>query len=140
MDFLLEFETIMAKSSTIALATSVDNSPNVRIVVFYHDNRDNKILYFPTLKDSKKTVEFSQNEKVSFTTIPGETNGVVRVCNARVQKSKKTVDEIKDGIINEAPGFANMVANSRSMMEIYEIHFSEAVVTVGNVNTSKITL
>lgn len=99
-----------------------------------------KFCTFLHSKILKKTVEFSQNEKVSFTTIPGETNGVVRVCNARVQKSKKTVDEIKDGIINKAPGFANMVANSRSMMEIYEIHFSEAVDTVGNVNTSKITL
>jgi hypothetical protein len=37
MDFIKEFEKIMEKTATFALATSVDNAPNVRIMTFCSD-------------------------------------------------------------------------------------------------------
>ncbi|GFP76544.1 pyridoxamine 5'-phosphate oxidase family protein [Clostridium fungisolvens] len=140
MDFLKEFEMTMESSATLALATSVDNAPNVRIITFYYDNQNNNVVYFPTFKQSAKTVEISQNNKVAFTTIPDGKVGIVRVKNAMIQKSDLTVHDIKAGITKKYPGFEATVANAGSMMEVYEIHFNEAEVTVGYGNVGKLTL
>lgn len=140
MDFLKEFEKVMENSVTFALATSVDNAPNVRIINFCHDTQNKGVVYFSTFKQSSKTMEFSQNNKVAFTTIPNGHGGVVRVANATVQKSALTIDDIKDGIIKKFPGFAGMAANAGPMLEVYEIHFNEATVTVDHNNIGKITL
>ena len=45
MNIKTEFLKIMAEQTEIALATSVDNIPNVRIVNFYFEPAEN-ILYF----------------------------------------------------------------------------------------------
>ena len=140
MDFSKEFEKVMENTATFALATSVDNAPNVRIITFYYDVKNNGVVYFPTFKQSPKTVEFSQNNKVAFTTIPDGRVGIVRVKNAIIQKSTLTVHDIKDGITKKYPGFADTVANAGTMMEVYEIHFNEAEVTVGYGNVGKVTL
>ncbi|GKU30558.1 pyridoxamine 5'-phosphate oxidase family protein [Clostridium folliculivorans] len=140
MDFLKEFERTMENSATLALATSVDDAPNVRIITFYYDNQNSNVIYFPTFKQSPKTVEILQNNKVAFTTIPDGIVGIVRVKNAVIKKSTLTVHDIKDGITKKYPGFAATVANAGPMMEVYEIHFKEAEVTVNLGNVGKITL
>ena len=58
MDITNNFLEIMEKTTDMAIASSdSSNQPNVRIVRFYY-NSDEKILYFLTLKNSQKTVEF----------------------------------------------------------------------------------
>ena len=70
MDVKDKFRELMKVSNDIALASSSsDNQPNVRIVRFYYDEKDN-LLYFLTLKNSQKTSEFEENNKVAFTTVP----------------------------------------------------------------------
>ncbi len=71
MDLIKEFHKIMEEQNDIALATSVNNIPNVRLISFYFCPDEN-ILYFSTFKNEVKTKEFEQNNKVSFTTIPKE--------------------------------------------------------------------
>ncbi|MDP4147074.1 MAG: pyridoxamine 5'-phosphate oxidase family protein [Bacillota bacterium] len=140
MDFLKEFEKVMENTATFALATSVDDAPNVRIITFYYDAQNNGVVYFPTFKQSPKTIEISQNSRVAFTTIPDGTVGIVRVKNAIIQKSNLTVHDIKDAIIKKYPGFAATVENAGPMIEVYEIHFKEAEVTIGYGNAGKVTL
>ena len=64
-----EFLRIMAAQTEMALATSVDNVPNVRIVNFYF-SPDSNILYFATYKGNDKVKELAANEKIAFSTIP----------------------------------------------------------------------
>lgn len=140
MNFLQEFEKIMEGTMNIAIATSENNIPNVRIVTYYYDNRNKGVVYFPTFRQSAKTKEFSQNNKVAFTTvqtIPG--TPFARVTNAIVQKSNLAVDDLKDGFIKKFPGFAAMVEQAGPMLDIYEIHFNEAAVTA-NFKTDTVTL
>ena len=49
MNAKTEFLKIMAEQTTIALATSVNDIPNVRIVNFYFEPTENKI-YFSSFK------------------------------------------------------------------------------------------
>lgn len=53
MDIKAEFLKIMAEQTEIALATSVNNVPNVRIVNFYFEPTEN-ILYFSSFKGTTK--------------------------------------------------------------------------------------
>ena len=67
------------------------------------------LFIFQHFKQSPKTMEISQNNKVAFTTIPDGTVGIVRVKNAG------------------------------AMMEVYEVHFKEAEITVNYGNVGKVT-
>ena len=69
MDIKAEFLRIMAEQTEIALATSVNNVPNVRIVNFYFEPAEN-ILYFSSFKGNDKVKEINANPNVGFTTIP----------------------------------------------------------------------
>ena len=67
----------MAEQTEIALATSVDNIPNVRIVNFYFDPAEN-ILYFSSFEGNDKIKEMNSNPYVAFTTIPHSGNEHVK--------------------------------------------------------------
>ena len=69
MNTKTEFLKIMAEQTEIALATSVNNVPNVRIVNFYFEPAEN-ILYFSSFKGNDKVKEIKSNPYVAFTTIP----------------------------------------------------------------------
>ena len=56
MDVKKEFLKIMSEQKEIALATSVNNIPNVRIVNFIYDSTNN-ILYFSSFKGNDKIKE-----------------------------------------------------------------------------------
>ena len=49
----------MNDNSDIAIATSIDNIPNIRYVSIYYSEKENKV-YFMTFKNSPKTVDFSK--------------------------------------------------------------------------------
>lgn len=59
MDVKKEFLKIMSEQKEIALATSVNNIPNVRIVNFVFDSTNNT-LYFASFKDNDKIKEMDQ--------------------------------------------------------------------------------
>ena len=64
MDIKAEFLRIMAEQTEIALATSVNNVPNVRIVNFYFEPTEN-ILYFSSFKGNDKVKEINANPNVA---------------------------------------------------------------------------
>lgn len=140
MEFLQGLNRMMADTKDIALATAINNVPNVRIVNFYYDTQKKGIAYFSTFKGSPKTLEFSQNNKVGFTTVPVGTIEHTRVTNATVQKSDLKMAELKDVFIKKYPGFEMVLAQGEDKMEIYEIHFKEAEVTLGFNQHDKVTL
>ena len=77
MNIKTEFLKIMSEQTEIALATSINNVPNVRIVNFYF-NSDENILYFSSFKGNDKVKEIESNPYVAFTTIPHSGNEHVK--------------------------------------------------------------
>ena len=54
MDTLKEFQRIMTTQTDLALSTvGTDGNPNVRIVNYYF-NPKNNVIYFATFKDNEK--------------------------------------------------------------------------------------
>ena len=134
MDITNNFLEIMKKTNNMVIASSdSNNQPNLRTVNFYY-SPDEKILYFLTLKNSQKTVEFEQNNKVAFTTIPIE--GVKHVkAKGIIRKSQKSVQDLKNKFIEKIPEVKKNIDEGENFMELYEVSFTKATVTIGVKNT-----
>ncbi len=69
MEAKKEFLRMINECEEIALATSIHDFPNVRIVNYYYDEKNN-VMYFATYTGREKISEFWKNNNISFTTIP----------------------------------------------------------------------
>ena len=138
MDFLQEFNRLMKDTPCVAVATSVDNAPNVRMTNFYYDANKKGVIYFSTFKGSAKAKEFLLNNKVSFTTVPVGTHEHIRVNNGIVKESDLKLSELMEMYATKYPGIEKIPQGD--MIGVYEIHFSEAEVTLGVTQRSKVTL
>lgn len=121
-----KFVEQMKTTTLMALASSVENESNVRIIDFLYDEETKKV-YFPTHAMSQKTKEFAQNDTVSFTTIPFGPMPTIRVKGAKITKSEKSVDEIKDALIAKRAGIEFMLKGFGENAVVYEISFAKAV-------------
>jgi len=136
MDITNNFLEIMKKTNNMVIASSdSNNQPNLRTVNFYY-SPDEKILYFLTLKNSQKTVEFEQNNKVAFTTIPIE--GVKHVkAKGIIRKSQKSVQDLKNKFIEKIPEIKKHFDEGENFMVLYEVSFTKATVTLDVKNTTE---
>ncbi|MFD2306090.1 pyridoxamine 5'-phosphate oxidase family protein [Enterococcus termitis] len=130
MNTLEAFKKIMNEQTEIALATSVKEIPNVRIVSFFYDEQQ-KCLFFSTFKGNEKIAEFESNSNVAFTTIPLGDSAHVRVHCAQVKRSELSVFDKADQWIKKIPSYAENIEQAGEMLELYEVHFTEAVVILG---------
>ena len=87
MNMREEFERIMREQREIALATTTDGLPHVRIVNFYYAPEERR-AYFATFKDNEKVVELAANPNIAFTTVPhNDTNEHVRASGHAVKSA-----------------------------------------------------
>lgn len=135
MDFYENFKIMMQKHTEIALATSVNNVPNVRIINFYY-NPQKKIIYFSTFKENEKVKEIKLNNNVSLTTIPKEGTAHIRVQNGIVQKSSLSIYDLKKEFIRKIPDYEEIINEAGKFLIVYEICFQKVLVTL-NYNASK---
>ena len=120
MNMSNEFLRLMAAHQDLALATSVDNTPHVRIVNFVYAE-EKKLVYFATFPDNAKVSEIDANHTVSFTTIPhdGGTAHVRAVGTAA--KSKRSIFDLADTFTAKIPGYDETIAAVGDALIVYEI-------------------
>ena len=124
----------MAEQTEIALATSVDNIPNVRIVNFYFDPAEN-ILYFSSFEGNDKIKEMNSNPYVAFTTIPHSGNEHVKA-KGMVKKSSKTIFDVAERFIAKIPAYKDTIEYAGESLILFEVRFDTAIVTK-DLNTIK---
>ena len=134
MNIKTEFLKIMAEQTEIALATSVDNIPNVRIVNFYFEPAEN-ILYFSSFKRNDKIKEINSNPYVAFTTIPHSGNEHVKA-KGMVKKSSKTIFDVAEQFIAKIPSYKDTIEYGGESLILFEVRFDTAIVTK-DLNTIK---
>ncbi len=122
------FKEIMLKSDTIALATAVDNKPSVRVISYIFD--DNKV-YFTSFKGRPKNAQIEANGVVAFTTEAIEGGRCVRVLEGTCKKSETALADMREKFENRHPGFKVGFDKAIDMMELFEISFDKAIVTLG---------
>ena len=134
MNIKTEFLKIMAEQTEIALATSVDNIPNVRIVNFYFEPAEN-ILYFSSFKGNDKIKEINSNPYVAFTTIPHSGNEHVKA-KGMAKKSSKTIFDVAEQFIAKNPGYKDTIEYGGESLILFEVKF-ETVIVTKDLNTIK---
>ncbi len=127
-----EFYEVLDKAKELALATSVDNKPNVRIVNFVYDMEKPGVLFFTSNRNNPKVEEFIQNKNIAFTTIPTEDEiPHVRSKYATVIKSNCSLDDMKEHFIKRIPGFDETIEAIGELLDVFEIQIHKANVVTG---------
>ncbi|ASA23050.1 pyridoxamine 5'-phosphate oxidase family protein [Paenibacillus donghaensis] len=126
-----EYTQILEHTNRLALATAIDQVPNVRIVNFVYDASRPGILYFTSDRDNRKVTEFTLNNQVAFTVIPEQGIAHIRSSQAVVRKSDLTLGEIKELFIAKVPGYDETLKAIGEMLEVFEIQMKEATVVTG---------
>ena len=127
MNMKTEFLRIMAEQTEMALATSVNNIPNVRIVNFYFDPSEN-ILYFSSFKDNDKVKEIEENPSIAFTTIPLTGNQHVKA-KGLAKRSSKTIFDMAEHFIAKVPDYKKAIDYAGESLILFEVRFDTAIVT-----------
>ena len=127
MNTKTEFLRIMAEQTEMALATSVNNVPNVRIVNFYFDPCEN-ILYFSSFKDNDKVKEIEETPSIAFTTIPHTGNQQVKA-KGLAKRSSKTVVDMAEHFIAKVPDYKKTIDYAGESLILFEVRFDTAIVT-----------
>lgn len=132
MELREHFENVMGTSVNMALATSMGEQPNVRIVTFGYDAGKAGRAFFTTFKGNRKVTEFQENPNVCCMPLPlgPEAEAQVRIFG-KVQKSALRMEELIAIIAKKFPGDAETIKAGGDMMDLYEVVFDHAYVTIG---------
>lgn len=139
MNMRNEFLRLMAAHQDLALATSMDNTPHVRIVNFVYAE-DEKIVYFATFPDNAKVGEIDANPTVSFTTIPHDGGAAHVRAVGTAAKSKRSIFDLADTFTAKIPGYDETIAAVGDALIVYEITFPTATVTVDMEHSGTVTI
>ena len=130
MEAKKEFLRMINECEEIALATSIHDFPNVRIVNYYYDEKNN-VMYFATYTGREKISEFWKNNNVSFTTIPMNRGKREHIrARGHVRESKKSILDLRKEFSNKMADFAEIIDKYSNDLKVYEIRFSEVTVTL----------
>ena len=140
MEAKKEFLRMINECEEIALATSIHDSPNVRIVNYYYDEKNN-VMYFATYTGREKISEFWKNNNVSFTTIPMNRGKREHIrARGHVRESKKSILDLREEFSNKMADFAEIIDKYSKDLKVYEIRFSEVTVTLDSRYYEKVKL
>ena len=130
MEAKKEFLRMINECEEIALATSIHDFPNVRIVNYYYDEKNN-IIYFATYTGREKISEFWKNNNVSFTTIPMNRGKREHIrARGHVRESEKSILDLREEFSNKMADFGEIIDKYSKDLKVYEIKFSEVTVTL----------
>ena len=140
MEAKKEFLRMINECEEIALATSIHDFPNVRIVNYYYDEKNN-VMYFATYTGREKISEFWKNNNVSFTTIPMNRGKREHIrARGHVRESEKSILDLREEFSNKMADFAEIIDKYSNDLKVYEIKFSEVTVTLDSRYYEKVKL
>ena len=140
MEAKKEFLRMINECEEIALATSIHDFPNVRIVNYYYDEKNN-VMYFATYTGREKISEFWKNNNVSFTTIPMNRGKREHIrARGHVRESEKSILDLREEFSNKMADFAEIIDKYSKDLKVYEIRFSEVTVTLDSRYYEKVNL
>ena len=140
MEAKKEFLRMINECVEIALATSIYDFPNVRIVNYYYDEKNN-VMYFATYTGREKISEFWKNNNVSFTTIPMNRGKREHIrARGHVRESEKSILDLREEFSNKMADFAEIIDKYSKDLKVYEIRFSEVTVTLDSRYYEKVSL
>ncbi|MDR3282331.1 MAG: hypothetical protein LBS92_01820 [Candidatus Methanoplasma sp.] len=111
----------------VALATSVDGHPNVRLLNVHWDPSRPGVFLFSSRKNRKEKSETEYGNKVAFAAIPSGPGPFVKGVG-KVRKSNVRFEDIRDDLSFRAPHF---MSDEPSGFEMYEIVLEQTTLILG---------
>lgn len=140
MDYLQEMRKIFNDQSDMALASYAEGSPDVRLVSFCTDGKNDGVLYFSTFPDSAKVKEFEKSPAAAIATIPNGDSRHVRAQHCKVVKSELNIFDLQDSFTAKKADYAEIIKKVGKFLVVYEVHFDTALVTLDMQNSGTVTL
>lgn len=132
MDLKKAFYEVMENTVNMALATSVDNAPNVRVVTFAYDKEKGGKVFFTSFKECEKVKELEKNPRIACVPLPENPDVETQVrIFGEAKLSNISLEEVIEIIDQKYPDGATTIKSGGPMMNIYEVNFSKAYVTIG---------
>lgn len=132
MELKQAYQQAMANTANMALATSVENEPNVRVITFGYNPERPNVVFFSTFKGNKKIEEFKKNPEAAAILLPEDPESATQVrIHGKVVPSGHSLAEITEWIVQKMPDYAAGDAKAAPMLEAYELQFSQAEITIG---------
>ena len=128
----------MAEQTEMALATSVKDIPNVRLVTFYYDEEAKKV-FFISFKNSHKIQELAINNRIALTTVPKGDGRYIRI-QGRVKESQLSIEDIRGVFVQKYPYYQDIIEQHSNSLQLFEVSFSDAVLVLDNNQVEKIKL
>jgi uncharacterized pyridoxamine 5'-phosphate oxidase family protein len=125
------YNRVLGGSKIVALATSVENVPNVRLLSFIFDDEKQGVIYFATDNSSRKVEEFWENNRVAVTTIPTDGVSHIRSTDCTVAKSALTIQDLGAKFIAAFPGYDMIIETMSDVLEVFEVKMKNCVVVTG---------
>ncbi len=122
------YNRVLNSSNVVALATSVGNVPNVRLLTCVHDEDKPGIIYFATENNSRKVEEFWDNSRVALTSIPSDGVCHIRSNDAVIEKSALTVYDLRDKFAAAHKGYDGIIESVGDVLDVYEISIKNCLV------------
>lgn len=135
-----QYDAILSATHVLALATSVDGIPNVRLVNVVRMPGQAHILLFASHRNNRKVEEFPKNSAVAFTTVPSEGVAHVRSLDAMVRPSTLTIAEAAPLFLKQIPGYDEALRAIGEHLDVYEILIRTATITQGMSGCEEITV
>ena len=132
------FKALLAEQTEMALATSVKDIPNVRIVNFYYDEETKK-LFFISFKNSHKIQELAINNRIALTTVPKGDGRYIRI-QGRVKESQLSIENIRSVFVQKYPYYQDIIEQHSNSLQLFEVSFSDAFLVLDNNQVEKIKL
>lgn len=141
MDIKKAFEETMESTVNMALATSVDGNPNVRVVTFAYDKKYAGKLFFTTFGENQKVKDMAINPRVACIPLPeNPASGVQVRIFGTAKESTISIGEVTSLITKKYPDGAATIKEGGEMMKVYEVDFSRVYVTIGVSEATELVL
>jgi len=124
-----QYQRVLSQHYKLALGTSIDNIPNVRIVNFCF--KDPSTLYFTSVRGNQKIAEFDENCNIAFTTVPDSGFEHVRSKTACAKRSVCELKDVSDIFLKQVPGFDQTIVEIGELLDLFEINIKSATVILG---------
>ena len=132
------FKALLVEQTEMALATSVKDIPNVRIVNFYYDEETKK-LFFISFKNSHKIQELAINNRIALTTVPKGDGRYIRI-QGRVKESQLSIENIRSVFVQKYPYYQDIIEQHSNSLQLFDVSFSNAFLVLDNNPVEKIKL
>lgn len=140
IDYKEKFAEILKECRFMALATSDNDVPDVRLMDCLYSEKYPDRIFIVTDINSYKVKQFEKNSNVAVATISKGDHRFIRAIDAQIGRSEVAQEEIWEDIKDKMFWLETVPEEKKKDFVLYEIAIRKAVVQYGAANSSVVEI